>query len=744
MKKIKTKSPDPTPASPTGWRRPWMGEAIFVVALCLIFGALVAAAARSASATYDEVTHLPAGYSYWQWHDYRLNPEHPPLVKKWASLPLRNEKIWPENIQLRPTDVAPFDRQNPDTFPNSESSLRRAWAGAILQPDLQWDFGHYFLYGIQGETLRRLQLSHPDILGDETVPGTVELKPADFRNDADHLLFQGRMAVMVLGLLLCVLVYAWSRQLFGPAGAMLSLALICFDPTILAHSGLVTTDVGLSLFMFGAMFFLWRTFQKLTTVNATLFVLFFALAQVTKFSAILLVPMFLLVALERIWVRREWPVGRQGKMGENAVAMKSLACAGLFLAAALGSWLTIWGFYEFRYSAVPDPARAAQDEALVSAPASGPDRQPGAFPLKAALTWTAAAGEEFKFWPEGASEQNMGSLQQRIQRTMKEEPLTWEGRLILFAQEHRLLPEAYLYGFALVRKDAFFRASYLRGEYSNVGFLSYFAETFLLKTPWPALALCAAAAVCVVRQRKRAIPQLRFILIAGGLYLLVALLGSMNIGHRHLLPVYPFLYVVCGILGAQWLRWQKPWRWLLPGLVLTAIIASSQWVFCPPWRPQPAHSHYLAYFNEFCGGPREGYRNLVDSNLDWGQDLKTLKAWLDDHGVRDPIWLSYFGTADPRYYQIPHRTVPHMLGGYQFEPSAYDALENQNRYEEAALAFLRDLRPGDYIAVSATNLSGVYLGSEVHKMWQHILSQATLIDQVGYSILIYRVNAPES
>jgi hypothetical protein len=83
-----------------------------------------------------------------------------------------------------------------------------------------------------------------------------------------------------------------------------------------------------------------------------------------------------------------------------------------------------------------------------------------------------------------------------------------------------------------------------------------------------------------------------------------------------------------------------------------------------------------------------------------------------------------------------------MLGGYQFEPSAYDALENQNRYEDAALAFLRDLRPGDYIAVSATHLSGVYLGSEVHMMWRHILSQATLVDQAGYSILIYRVNAP--
>src|SRR5438876_5097185 len=70
---------------------------------------------------------------------------------------------------------------------------------------------------------------------------------------------------------------------------------------------------------------------------------------------------------------------------------------------------------------------------------------------------------------------------------------------------------------------------------------------------------------------------------------------------------------------------------------------------------------YLAYFNEIAGGPRAGYRHLVDSSLDWGQDLPGLKAWLDENtdGIAGkPIYLAYFGSADPEWYGIHATSLP--------------------------------------------------------------------------------------
>ncbi|PYQ12326.1 MAG: hypothetical protein DMF80_19540 [Acidobacteria bacterium] len=129
------------------------------------------------------------------------------------------------------------------------------------------------------------------------------------------------------------------------------------------------------------------------------------------------------------------------------------------------------------------------------------------------------------------------------------------------------------------------------------------------------------------------------------------------------------------------------------------------------------HPHYLAYVNELGGGPANGYRLFADSSLDWGQDLKNLKRYLGRHGVR-AVKLSYFGTADPAYYDIPGELLPsHML-----PPPRETTTE---------------VKPGDLLAVSATNLQGVYLPPEDQPLMARLREQRP-IDNVGYSILIYR------
>jgi hypothetical protein len=160
-------------------------------------------------------------------------------------------------------------------------------------------------------------------------------------------------------------------------------------------------------------------------------------------------------------------------------------------------------------------------------------------------------------------------------------------------------------------------------------------------------------------------------------------------------------------------------------LVLGATALSASVVFAPPWRPVRVYPHYLAYFNELGGGPRNGYRSMVDSSLDWGQDLKGLGAWLAERGITEPIDLCYFGMADPRYHGIPHVNLP---GCYALEPA--------EPFERAGGA--------GYLAISATHLQGAYMSPELRARWRELLGGARLVDTVGHSIFIYALGPERS
>jgi len=119
--------------------------------------------------------------------------------------------------------------------------------------------------------------------------------------------------------------------------------------------------------------------------------------------------------------------------------------------------------------------------------------------------------------------------------------------------------------------------------------------------------------------------------------------------------------------------------------------------------------HYLAYFNEFVGGPNNGYRYLVDSNLDWGQDLKNLSKYMTAQDIPE-IYLSYFGTADPAYYGIRFQPMPDTPPS----PGAAPA----------------------YYAISATSLQNVYSSEGKSGHW---LAGYSPVRKIGYSIFVYRL-----
>ncbi len=201
---------------------------------------------RGKSATFDEVAHLPAGYSYLRTQSVKINPQHPPLIKELCALPLLFMDL---------------------KMPVDEQALRTGNPSLVYQ----WRFGKQFL----------------------------------FSQDADRILFWGRVPAVFLSLGLGVLIALWSRRLWGIGGALLSTALYLLDPTITAHAQLVTTDVGLAFFATLFLFVLRGYLASPSRARLALAGVTLGLALGAKFSAILLVPMVPLLLLAGAFPRRQ-------------------------------------------------------------------------------------------------------------------------------------------------------------------------------------------------------------------------------------------------------------------------------------------------------------------------------------------------------------------------------------------------------------------------------------------------------
>jgi len=536
----------------------------------LVFVALTFFSYTRESATWDEPQHLTAGYAALTQRDHRVDPEHPPLARMWAALPLAL------STGIRFDTNSPFWKEGPT-----------------------WFFCHQFLYR---------------------------------DNQADWMLYRARFMIVLLGLLLGALVFFWARDLFGFGAATGALALYCFEPNLLAHARLVTTDFALVCFSFGAIYFLWRLTRRFSAANIAGLTVFFVLAQLTKFTALLLFPIVfaLLILL-------------------GALTRRTFAVFGLAALLVVATYAGIWSVYGFRYRA------------------------------------TTATAPRFAF----AFEKN--------DRVRAAAPLLCEATGWITA--HRLLPQAYAEGFLLGQAKAKVRPSFLAGQYSTRGWWYYFPVAILIKTPVTLLALfLAGLVVCATRWRLDRF----FLLVPMAVFLGVAMSANINIGLRHVLTIYPFVILLAA--GAMARR-----EWLL---VAAPLLAAAELALVWP--------HCLASFNVLIGGPSRGSEYLVDSNIDWGQDLKGLKGWMDKHGVTE-INLSYFGTADPSYY------------GIRYTPLVGSPFYLQSQVRPPKL-------PG-YVAVSVTNLRGPGLSEEQRRFFEPLQDRKPVAD-IGHSILIYWMESP--
>jgi len=323
--------------------------------------------------------------------------------------------------------------------------------------------------------------------------------------------------------------------------------------------------------------------------------------------------------------------------------------AGTAVAVVATTWLVLWACYGFRFASSPDPSVVLEWDRVL--PPQG---------LMRAAAMTAA--------------------------------------------DHHLLPEALLYGFLRFYKASESRPSFLLGSLSREGFWYYFPVTFALKTPLPLLLLLAAAVLLALRGREDPRREV-FLWLPPLLYMALVMTRSLNIGHRHLLPLYPYLFILGGRAAAQGLGHAS--RAVSTGVALVLLWYAGGTL--------ANHPHHLAFFNELAGGPRNGYRRLVDSNLDWGQDLPALKRWVDANGVTN-LKLAYFGSADPDYYGIHGERLP----GHLRPPH-----------------LAQRIHAGDVVAISATHLQGLYLEDRARELMQRFAAEAP-VGRAGRSILIYR------
>lgn len=570
------------------------------IAILVFFFGINLVVSNQEATTMDERAHIPSAYSYVRYGDMRLNPEHPPLLKDLAGLPL---------LTFQPK------------FPVESEE----WRNGI---NAQWILGQKFISC---------------------------LVPEEACNDADQITFWSRVPIVLVAVLLGIFIFVWTRALAGSLAALFALTLYAFDPNIIAHSHFVTTDIGIAAFLFFSFYFFVRFLQEPTRRNIIVSGIWLALANLAKFSAVLLFPIFgLFVLLYALSIAKP----SQETLSTFVFKLKQIWIYGYkFTLSVLLCFAIIWVYY------YPHTMNMPGVKLVEVAGVMFPDKQLGPF----AKQFIAATHENPILKPYSA----------------------------------------YFLGvFMVFGRVAGGNTYYFLGHVSNQASPWYFPIVFILKSTLPFLFLLVSTTlyslyrigksfrdeqvtslkklgVFLGESLKRKTPQfvgVFFVLF----YSFVSITGNLNIGFRHLFPILPFLFMfiaktVFDIVKRQTNPVAKKVAYSIVGIFTFFVVAT----------PFISYPHFVSYFNGAFGGHQNGYIYVTDSNYDWGQDLKRLHTFVESHNrcasgqaergddcsvatglpAIDKIRIDYFGGATPEYYfgdkMIPwHAYTPREPGWY--------------------------------------------------------------------------------
>lgn len=502
------------------------------------------------SATYDERAHIPAAYTYVDQSDMRLNTEHPPLLKNLSGFPL---------LFLDPS----FPYDHPD------------WEKSGIHG--QWSLGTEFLY--------------------------------ESGNDADLILFWSRLPIILVALLLGFLIYRFTKEFAGTIAGLFALLLYVADPNVIAHSHYVTTDIGIAAALFASFIFFLRFLRNPCRKNVFLAGLFLGLAELTKFSAVLLFPIFLLFAVFYGFTK---PVGSVTTIAER---------------------LRTTFHYLGKYAGIVGIAFAL----IYTVYAANTVTMPGEKLIEIA---------DIKLGQPNAAARFAHSLVETTSHSAITKPIS-----------------AYFLGVGMVfERVGGGNVFYFLGTVGSDADPWYFPVIFLLKETASFLILLAATGCYTIYRIGKTIAktptrsiahllahsfQSRITQFLFGFFILfyayISITGNLNIGFRHLFPILPFLYVLIAKTTFDFIR-RRDFQGERVSRIMIGFIAL--WIASVPFLTYPS---YLSHFNGIAGGTERGYMIATDSNYDWGQDMKRLRDFTEKNGI-DKIHVDYFGGAEPSYY----------------------------------------------------------------------------------------------
>lgn len=488
--------------------------------------------------------------------------------------------------------------------------------GHLVAGVSHWKFGRFELYSV----------NPPLVRGVATLPVSL-MKPAtdwtEFKPDvharsevklgrkffdvngasSHHYLVVARWTCIPFSITGAVLCFVWARSLYGSRSGLLAAGIWCFSPTVLGHGALMTPDVAAATMAMAVLFTVRRFLLQPHVGNAALVGLVFGLALLVKTTLVTLGP--IAVVIWAAWRKDVW-LGRRWHELKREV--------GYGLLASIIAVFVVNGGYAFRGTGT-----RLSEFRFISTTLAGP------------TTERAADGCGNRF--EGS----------------------WLGSMPV------PLPREMVLGMDLQKRD-FERGfiergyqSYLLGKWRQGGWWYYYLVVIAVKEPLGLWVIGLCALYCCWKSRPQADwrEDLLLLLPSFGLFALVSSQIGMNHHYRYVFPALPFL-VIWMSQAALMLEWSSRWKVAISGAVVW-FVGSSLWYY----------PHSLSYFNELAGGPKNGYRVLNNSNVDWGQDLFYLKDWLDAHPhvKSDDFRFAYFGNFNPAlfgvYFRPPHPLYNH-------------------------------------------------------------------------------------
>lgn len=505
-------------------------------------------------------------------------------------------------------------------------------------------------------------------------------------NDADAMLRAARAPMILFAAAFGAVLFFWTRKHFGAPTALLTLFFYTFSPTFLAHGRHVATDLGATAgFFIGLTAFL-RMLKQPSAKNIWLAGLALGFALLTKFSTIALLPIFLLLAAV-------WAMIQHAAAGRSLMHLRRLAGGGRAIALRLPSRLQI----------------RALGRSL--------GRVMGVIAIALLLIYAVYLHHVWSFSPQ---------MQREIAETHRQTYLLGGTAkdIMLWASDQPLLQpwaEYFLGLLVALKASRWGQPVFFLGQVYSTGQRSYFPIAYLLKEPLALHFLTLVALAFLLWSLRRSewrrgqvtkwarshFTEFAFLVMLA-VYWAAMLRSHMNIGVRHLLPAFPFMFILVArqiVRMFEGLGKSADRSVLRRQVARVALGALLGWQAITVLRVYPS---YLAYFNELAGGPDGGWRYLNDSNLDWGQDVKRLAQFVELRGLPG-IHADYFGPADAFYYFREKYQGPVGCGP----------------------------PPKGWVAVSAMFYPGAPWNPECD--YRRFLPIETLKARIGYSIFVFHV-----